>query len=258
MLFISNFIYSQNTLHFTLNDCKTKEPISFAHIGIREKGIGTISDEQGVVNLFTPKEYLNFNLTISYVGYETKDLAINSIKSNLEICPSEILIREVVIIPKKEKILGRKNGKGNSTFIYQGISNGGEIATKFSNKKSIILKKIGFYLGCSECDSLTVGFNIYQHNNSAIGDPINSKPYIWKTVAPKEGWLDYILPRTISIEGDFYVGIEILNALNKSKCRITFEGNYQFMKSNNYTRDKSQDKWENCKISLPINVLVSY
>jgi hypothetical protein len=62
---IAHLASAQKTLKVALTDCKTKEPIPYAHVGIAEKGIGTISNEQGRFALRIPAENMNDTLTIS-------------------------------------------------------------------------------------------------------------------------------------------------------------------------------------------------
>lgn len=259
LFFLANFITAQTTLNFRLNDCETKEPIAYAHIGIAEKSVGTISNEQGLVSLNIPAKNVNDTLTISFIGYETKSVPIKKIKSSLELCPDNVLLKEIVIRPKKEKILGRKNGRGNSTYMFQGIGVGEELAAKISNNKNIVIRKLGVYLECDKCDTLSFLITIYKCNKNKIGEIINTKPYIFKVKSIKEGWLDYELPQVVSVKDDFFVGFEIMQASNGTKCQVQLHGNYQFVKSDkSYIRKKSHDKWLLGDIDFPIRAVVNY
>jgi hypothetical protein len=257
LFFLAHFVTAQTTLNFRLNDCDTKEPIAYAHIGIAEKSVGTISNEQGLVSLNIPVKNVNDTLTISFIGYETKSVPIKKIKSSLELCPDNVLLNEIVIRPKKEKILGRKNGRGNSTYMFQGIGSGGEIAAKISNNKSIVIRKVGVYLECNNCDTLSFFITIYKGNKNKIGEIINTKPYIVKVKSIKEGWVDYELPQVVSVKDDFFVGLEIIQASNE--CEVQLQGNYQFVKSDkSYIRKNSHDKWLLGNIDFPIRAIVNY
>ena len=259
LFFFVNFVTAQTTLNFRVDDCETKEPISFAHIGIAEKSVGTISNEKGFFSLDIPVQNMHDTLTISFIGYKTKLIPIKKIKSNIELCPDNVLLKEIVVRPKKEKILGRKNGKGNSTHIFQGIGSGAEVAAKIANNKSIVIRKVGVYLECSKCDTLNVFITLYKRDKNKIGEIINTKAYVWKVKLLKEGWLDYELPQVISVKDDFFVGLEIMQASNGKQCQIMLHGNYQFIKSDkSYIREKSHGKWLLGEIDFPIRAIVNY
>ena len=258
LTFLFHLVSAQKTLKVALTDCKTKEPIPYAHVGIAEKGVGTISNEQGRFALRIPAENMNDTLTISYIGYETKRLLISSIPSSVELCPSNIQLKEVTVKPKKEKTLGRRKGTGNSSFAFQSIGSGGEYASKISNSKSLVIREIGVYVE-TKCDSLTMRINLYKANKNKIGEPLNTVPFIWRTASKGKAWLNYELPQLIEIEESFFVGIEVLKSSTKEQsCFVMFQGNYQLIKSDNYARNTSQDKWERWDIDVPIRVVVNY
>lgn len=259
LLYLLNSANAQNNIHSTLNDCKTKEPIAYAHIGILEKGIGTISNDQGVFSLKIPEANQNDILTISSVGYETQQIPINAIKSNIELCPVNIQLKEIVIIPKKEVILGRNKTTGNATYTFLGIGSGGEIASKIKNNKNIVPTKVGIYFKDNNCDLLKVRVTFYKAYKNKIGEIINTKPIIQSITPTKESWFDFDIPEIMNIDGDFFVSVEILQSSTKGqKCPTMFQGNYHLTKSNTYMRTKSHDKWETWKIEFPVRVTVNY
>ena len=57
-----------------------KQPAAFATILIDGKGFGTATDENGEFNLSIPKQHQNEELTISFLGYLKKKIAINKLK----------------------------------------------------------------------------------------------------------------------------------------------------------------------------------
>lgn len=71
------FLHSQNTgsLHGTILDAKTNDPIIGAYIVLSGTSTGAVSDFEGNFELKIP---LNSELTISYVGYETKKIKVTS------------------------------------------------------------------------------------------------------------------------------------------------------------------------------------
>lgn len=59
-------------------DNNTNKPLVFAEISIVGTNIGTITNKEGVFSLKVPDTYLNKQISISYLGYETKTLALSS------------------------------------------------------------------------------------------------------------------------------------------------------------------------------------
>ncbi len=50
-------------------DQKTQEPLPFVHVGIPEKGIGTVTNQQGHFTFYFPVGHLNETLVVSHIGY---------------------------------------------------------------------------------------------------------------------------------------------------------------------------------------------
>ncbi len=61
-------------------DAKTKESIPFVNIGVINKGIGTISDENGIFLLRLDDKYNDDSLKISMVGYNPIFLKVKDAK----------------------------------------------------------------------------------------------------------------------------------------------------------------------------------
>ena len=59
-------------------DNNTNKPLVFAEISIVGTNIGTITNKEGIFSLKVPDTYLNKQISISYLGYETKTLALSS------------------------------------------------------------------------------------------------------------------------------------------------------------------------------------
>ena len=83
-------------------DKETKEPLTFASIGLKGKSIGTISNLQGEFDFHLPNEFRNDFLTINMLGYKTYEAPIWTLLDSreliIEIEKSPFLLDEVVII----------------------------------------------------------------------------------------------------------------------------------------------------------------
>jgi CarboxypepD_reg-like domain len=251
-----NVLNAQITLSHKITDCKTGAPVPYVHIGIAEKSFGTTSNEEGFFTLNVPEKFIRDTLTISFVGYETKRLPINSIKSDFKLCPSDIQLKEFVFVPKKEKVLGRTKEGGNSTVAWFGNRKGYEIARFISNSKKVSAKRIGLYVTENAFDTLKVLVTFYKANGNKVGESINTKPYFWDARGNVKGWLYYDLPKQIQIEGDFFVGLEIVKSVESKgvKGGLMLQGNYT-LKKVMYVRAKSQDAWKSEPFLISLKVV---
>ena len=124
-------------------DSKTNEPLPFVNIGVFGKGIGTVSDEEGLFNLRIDKSKLDKTDTIQFssLGYQTLKKAVKNLDFVYNDYP-EILMRsenlnlnEVVVTNKSayevNEIVGYQNyGEQNFGYWKDNIALGGELATK--------------------------------------------------------------------------------------------------------------------------------
>ena len=87
LFFASNFIFGQDLSEFRITefsfdqfhrkqiiDKETSQPIAFANVGVFERNLGTVSDENGFFRLRIPDEYHDGILRISYIGFEALDI----------------------------------------------------------------------------------------------------------------------------------------------------------------------------------------
>ncbi len=93
------------TLSGTISDAKNNETLIGVNVSILELNTGVTTNEYGFYSLTVPKG--NYTLLISYLGFQLKEESIilnKSIKSNFKLTSNEQVLKEVVIIGKKNKI----------------------------------------------------------------------------------------------------------------------------------------------------------
>ena len=74
ILAISSQLYAQETkISGMITDAETGEPVSGASINVKEKLIGTTTDEKGNYQLHVSKIKLPFTIIISSVSHENKE-----------------------------------------------------------------------------------------------------------------------------------------------------------------------------------------
>lgn len=85
-------------------DKKTREPLPFANIIFTKTTIGTTTDVNGVFYIKVNDE-THFSLTVSYMGYETKEEKIKPGKNKdieIEMSPSDLFLTEVEVKAKRK------------------------------------------------------------------------------------------------------------------------------------------------------------
>src|SRR5690606_27223245 len=80
-----------------------KKPLGFAHVGIPEKGIGTVTGMDGDFTLKIPTAYAQSTLVVSYMGYKDYRNSIQAIKSpaTIQIKASPTNFMEVVVMDER-------------------------------------------------------------------------------------------------------------------------------------------------------------
>ena len=101
-LFLGIQLQAQNHLFISgkIIDKKTGEPISYAHVGIPEKGIGTTTAYDGTFYFKVPKYYDQSSMIVSFIGYKTFRFPINQIKEamTIELETSDNELVEIVVM----------------------------------------------------------------------------------------------------------------------------------------------------------------
>lgn len=81
-------------------DASTQEPVVYANVAIKGKGLGTITNQQGGFSLNIPDAYRQEILAVSFVGYETFSIKVENIPGKalrIALEPVAAQIEEVVI-----------------------------------------------------------------------------------------------------------------------------------------------------------------
>jgi hypothetical protein len=101
-LLVSLSAYSQTiTISGKVVDLETREPITFASVGIKGKPIGTITNLQGEFDFHIPNEYRNDIFVISMLGYGTYEVPAWTLLDKpslvIEMTKSTQVLHEVII-----------------------------------------------------------------------------------------------------------------------------------------------------------------
>ncbi len=122
-LFLSYYSHSQEIISKVI-DIHSNEPIVFATIKIKNKGLGVIADENGNFRLPLQYKQQKDTLIISSIGYTNKEVAIDLLKNSkiniLKLIPKVETLSEVVLVSKRKTV---RNETSVRKIINQAIKN---------------------------------------------------------------------------------------------------------------------------------------
>jgi hypothetical protein len=124
-------------------DYETSEPLPFATIALKNKGKGTVTNNNGEFGLKITPDFLNDTLSVSYLGYSGREIPVSqSFESNLTIYMNKefISIPEIIIknqnpqdlIGRTLKAIGRNYGNSPALmtgFYREGVMKKSELQT---------------------------------------------------------------------------------------------------------------------------------
>lgn len=102
--------YPTTVIEGFITDSITNEPLPYVNIYLKGSNTGVMSDENGHFEVSTNTNFTS--LQISMMGYNTKNIFVNKGKKNvldIRLTPSETLLEEVIVKPKKAKYSKKNN-----------------------------------------------------------------------------------------------------------------------------------------------------
>ncbi|MBV6655374.1 MAG: carboxypeptidase-like regulatory domain-containing protein, partial [Mameliella sp.] len=83
---------------------KTGKPLSHAHIGIPQRGIGTTSGYDGRFTFKVPSYYKNAEMQVSYLGFQTYRAPVSKIQSGatIRLSPAPSVLQEIVVMDEQK------------------------------------------------------------------------------------------------------------------------------------------------------------
>lgn len=235
-----------------LIDEDTQEAISFVNIGFIEKGIGTVSGQDGKFTLIFEEQAIDKNdhIQFSVVGYESKKFTLKELAQSFE---------DDNMVYLKQKIEGldevhlTSNWEKKETYGYSKITKkfigywkdkaalGGEIATliKLKHGKQK-LSNLKFQIVENTADSIKVRVNVYDYKKKS---PANNLLYdqIYSTLSSSQGQVTIELDAyNIVVEDDIVVSLELVEVYGES---IEFAVAGAFEEATSFLKYISQDKW---------------
>lgn len=207
-LFLFDTMVSQEiTLNGSVKDLENDASIQYVNIGIKNKGIGTVSDSKGVFKLkLRDKSNLNDTLEFSHIGYQTKKMIVSSLigkNNSIVLKPNSNDLEEVIVnyIKPKSKRFG-KSSKGLSLMHFNFYSYyekevddrlSKEIGIKFKLKKDCKIENLNFNITQNDFKSLKFRLNFYKIENGLPTKLLNEKDIIFEVADNFRGWYSFDL-----------------------------------------------------------------
>ena len=201
LLGVSNSLIAQEKKVIgRLVDAETKQAIPYVNIGVFQKNIGTVSDENGNFVLgFSDYSTASDSIIFSHIGYQTVKYAISQLLKSvgdIPLYPESTLLQEVSIKPKKmaKKFLGR-NGKGLGlmhfnfyTFYEKEVDDrlGKEAGVLLPVKRDCFLNELQMNISSNEFSNLKFRLNLYKVVDGIPTELIMPKEVIFEI---KEGYV---------------------------------------------------------------------
>jgi hypothetical protein len=250
------FCYSQN-IHGLVLDAETKEFLAYVNIGIKKKGVGTVSNIDGNFTLNISKEYHNDSICFSMIGYKSNNLIISKLQpkdTTLVLLTKKAYTLEEVEISayKKHKSVGKTNHFNNAVIGFNKDNLGAEMGTLIKiNKKKVKIENVSLFVFNCLTDSAKFRLNVYSYKNKLPNKVLTNNPIYFlvkKDDTGKEVIID-LSKENIVVNNDFVITIECLNVIGKEM--VTFDAT--LFRGRFFEKKTSQDKWFTmpCK-TLPI------
>jgi carboxypeptidase-like protein len=217
--FFLNYTFGQITINGIVKS-ETNFPLQYVNIGIKNKNIGTISDEKGNFSITIDNTRLNELLTFSYVGFQEKTIKIEEL---IKLKFLEIILKvkttelqEVVVISTKPNVL-KIGTKSYSSMVagYVRANNDKnndiqEFAKEIKLKKPSHILDVNINLFNVKVDTASFRINVYDIKNELPNEKINLENIIVKKKV-ENGWNKFDLENfNLKYDAPIFVTIEYL------------------------------------------------
>lgn len=249
----SSISVQQRTISGKITD-ESGKGIPWVNIGIKNKNIGTVSDENGKYLINIPAINLSDTLSFTYVGFKSVNVFLKNIDSNnvFDVSLKEVFYNLPAITIKNVKPKIKKYGNTSYTPLIWAtaiVKNDDifEVGKLITLKKAVRLLSVNAFIGNQKLkDSVTYRLNFYRMKDGYPSERLIDKN-ITKSFALSASKISFdISAENLVMEEDFLVAIEYLpgKALEKSRI-IGFRGNLG--SSGGYGRYTSLGTWSQTK-----------
>ncbi len=254
-----------NLFQGTVSDSLDHSFLPYASIGIIDKEVGTVANNQGDFAIELSPEFDNDSLKISMIGYESKTYKVAEFKKILLKNSTINLSKKTSLLPSisvkgrklKDGVLGNvvKSNTMVIEFITEKLGYELGIIAKIKRKPTVV-KSLSFSIVESQFDSLRFRVNFYDLKDDLPNEIINSSPIIFTTKI-KKGNIDVDLSQyNLIMTEDFFVSVEWIENPIRTDKKLIY--NFSLFGSKTFAREASQSKWQKMPICIGLNLKVKH
>ena len=268
-LYNSNCYSQEKVIIGEIKDIENKTLLQYVNIGISNKGVGTVSNSNGIFSLkVNEKIKENDTVTFLHIGYKTKKIVLtelNSSKNIIELEPEINNLNEIVVkfVKPKPKKFGRSSkgfGLMHSNFysyyekdVDDRLSK--EIGMKFKLKKDCKINDLNFNVTSNEFKSLKFRLNFYKIENGLPSKIIVEKDIVFEMKDGFLGWYSLDLkPFEIYLDKemeDIAITIQWVESVKMNEKSKYFSISTAISTTEtSFFREKAMDNWKNSGQSL--------
>lgn len=257
-----NFAFCQVTISGVVQS-ESKTALQYVNIGIKNKNIGTISNEKGHFSITIDNSKTNELLTFSSIGYEEKCIKIEELiqsKSQEIILKEKITELDEVIVVSKKATQVKLGTKSYSSMVagYVRANNDAnndiqELAKKIKIKKPSHILDVNINLFNVRVDTASFRINIYNIKNDLPNEKINLENII-VVKKVENGWNKFDLQKfDLKFDEPIFISIEYLPKQKDEAEPFRYSGQ---LFGESITRSSSLGNW-NLKSGLTMAVYVT-
>jgi len=262
LLLFYNTFFCQVVVNGKIKSDDGKE-LQFVNIGIKNKNIGTVSDENGKFSLKIDNSKTNEILTFSYVGFEELNIKIEDVlKSNNKefILTQKIIdLSDVIIVATKatELEIGTKSYSSMVAGYVRANNDKNkdiqEFAKKIKLKKPSKILNVNINLFNVNVDSTRFRINFYNIKDNLPCEKINTENLILKQKV-ENGWNKFDLTENnLTFANPLFITIEYIPEKLDEKEPFRYSGQ---LFGESITRSSSLGTW-NTKKGLTMAMFVT-
>lgn len=253
LLFFPLSLFAQFKVEGRITDKTSLAPVPYVNIGIQEKGIGTVSGDDGTYEIHLTPELRGRFLTFSRLGYEDYFIEITDqlLLSGLHDVGLEsvsIQLNNVHVKTGNVVVIGFKptNDKAKGFFSPSGL--GGEAGALIPNKDSVFLTHFNMNILSVTFDSLRFRLNFYSVKKGKPFNKLNKQDIVFVIKKNDSGIHSIpLMDHDLVMNSDFISTLELLQVYGNSNDRSFFYSASLLPNASAYRRKVSQDKWERFK-----------
>ncbi|MGB5654586.1 MAG: carboxypeptidase-like regulatory domain-containing protein [Robiginitalea sp.] len=247
-------------------DAVTGDPLPFVNIGIVDRAIGTVSDEEGSFLLEFRREKVGPAdvLRISSLGYEATEIPLSRLEQSTKhftfrLEPSPIGLDEVIVSTSElfevEEEVGYPNMMGRGIGYWKdSVALGGELGSRIRVDNGLRrLNALFFQVLDNPSDSVQLRVNIYETDIKSTypgRNANNSGRSILHTLRKGESLVAIDLSfAEIWVRNDFIISMELLGVYGTERVGLSLPAG-PYTGGDSFRRYASQSRWERLKESV--------